>query len=210
MTTFHEIINLTIEHLFMVLTSVLLATIIAVPLAILIYKKNFHVNFFVNFFSLFQSFPSLGLFAILVPFIGIGMKTVVFSLFLYALMPIFINTINGFKSVNPEYYTIIEALNISQKKILLTIELPNVLPQIINGIRLATIYSLSIATIGTLVGAGGLGDLIYLGLQQMSIITTIYGIIPLLILTIIINYLFNKLEYNLLPADLKNMQKEKK
>ncbi len=202
-----EIIQLSIEHLYMVMLSVFIATIIGIPIAILIYKKNFFVDSIISFVSLLQSIPSLAIFAILVPVIGIGVKLALIALVIYAILPIFINTIQGFKSINPEYYEIINVLKISKKKAFFKIELPLALPIIISGIRLTTIYSISIATIATLVGAGGLGDLIYLGLQQQNILITIKGVIPLLIMTVLVNYIFHKIELRVLPADQKWIRK---
>lgn len=199
----NSIIGLTIEHLYMVSLSIICATIIATPLAIVVYKKNLGVNKLLYIVSLLQSFPALGMFALLVPLMGIGMKTVIFSLILYALLPIFQGTVLALKGINPEYYEIIEALNIKGKETFWKIEFPLILPNIISGIKLATIYTISFATIGTLVGAGGLGDLIYLGLQSMNIQTTLTGIIPLLLLTIITNFIFDQLEKLYYPADYK-------
>ncbi len=102
---------------------------------------------------------------------------------------------------------IIKVLNINKKQAFFKVELPLVLPIIISGIRLTTIYSISIATIATLVGAGGLGDLIYLGLQQQNILITIKGVIPLILMTIIVNFIFNKIELKVLPADQKWIRK---
>ncbi len=203
----NDIIQLSIEHIYMVMLSVFIATIIGIPIAIFIYKKNFFVDPIISFVSLLQSIPSLAIFAILVPVIGIGMKLALIALVIYAILPIFVNTIQGFKSINPEYYEIIDVLNISKKKAFFKVELPLALPIIISGIRLTTIYSISIATIATLVGAGGLGDLIYLGLQQQNILITIQGVIPLIIMTIVVNFIFHKIELKVLPADQKWIRK---
>ncbi len=202
-----EIIQLSIEHIYMVMLSVFVATIIGIPIAIIIYKKNFFVNPIISFVSLLQSIPSLAIFAILVPVIGIGIKLALIALVIYAILPIFINTIQGFESINPEYYEIIDVLKISKKKAFFKVELPLALPIIISGIRLTTIYSISIATIATLVGAGGLGDLIYLGLQQQNILITIKGVIPLILMTIVVNFIFHKIELKVLPADQKWIRK---
>ncbi len=191
----------------MVMLSVFIATIIGIPIAIFIYKKDFFVNPIISFVSLLQSIPSLAIFAILVPVIGIGIKLALIALVIYAILPIFINTIQGFKSINPEYYEIIDVLKISKKKAFFKVELPLALPIIISGIRLTTIYSISIATIATLVGAGGLGDLIYLGLQQQNIMITIKGVIPLILMTVVVNFIFHKIELKVLPADQKWIRK---
>ncbi len=198
-----DYLQLIFEHIFMVVFAVTLDIMIAVPLAIFLYKKNLFVNTTLNFFSLLQAFPVLGMFAILITFLGIGMPVAIFTMFLYGLTPIYINTIHGFKSINPEYYFIIETLNVSKKDVFYKIELPLIVPSIISGIRISTIYTLSLVTVATLIGAGGLGDLIYLGLQQLNLKITLLGVIPILVLTLITNTLLNKLELIMSPADQK-------
>lgn len=198
-----ELIILTVEHIYITLMAVGLAMVIAIPFAVLIYKKDFYVNHFVNIISLLQAFPALGLFALLIPFLGIGKLIAIVTLALYALLPIFLGTLKGLQNINPEYRELFLTLDISEKDIFFKVELPNAMPSIISGIRLATIYTIGLATIATLVGSGGLGDLIYLGLQTLDLKITIAGIIPLIFLTIIANHILNKVENYLLPMDLK-------
>lgn len=205
-----EIVLLTLQHLYLVLFSLLFAFFIAIPLGIIMYKKKFHVELLLNIASLLQSFPALGLFAILITFLGVGPKTVIVALTLYAILPILQSVIVGFKSINPEYYEFIEILKLPKKVVFQKIEFPLILPAIINGTRLAFIYTVSTATIGTLVGGGGLGDLIYLGLQEYSLQLTILGIIPLLIITTIGNYIFNYLEKISYTEDYKVLKNGKK
>lgn len=196
-------LTLIIEHLTIVMTTVLIASLIAIPTAIIVYKKDFHVNIAIQVVTLLQAFPTLALFAILVPFIGIGKNTAILALSLYAIMPIFLNTINGFKTLNPEYKVICESLKLDKKTVFIKIELPYLLIGIISGLRQATIYTISLATIATLIGAGGLGDLIYLGMQQLNLKLTLAGLIPLIIMAIIANIFFNYLEKYFMPEDLK-------
>lgn len=196
-----NILNLLLEHIFIVFSAVLLAIVIAIPTAIFVYKKGRFINPLLTILSILQSFPSLALFALLVPIIGIGFKIVIVVLFLYSLLPIFTNTIIGFKNINAEYYTFKNALQIDDKNFFYKVELPLAMPSIISGVRLSIIYAISTATIGSLVGAGGLGDLVYLGLQQLSIKITLSGVIPIVIFTIVANYLFTRLEKIAYPAD---------
>lgn len=197
-----EILSLTVEHLSIVITTIVLASIIAIPSAIFVYKKNIFINGSIQVVSLLQAFPTLAIFALLVPFLGIGRNVAIITLTLYAIMPIYLNTINGFKNINSDYYAIADSLNLPPKTILLKIEIPYVIVHIISGLRQATIYTISLATIATLIGAGGLGDLIYLGMQQLNLKLTMEGLIPLIIMAIIANVLFNKLEYKMLPRDM--------
>lgn len=197
-----EILSLTVEHLSIVITTIVLASLIAIPSAIFVYKKNIFVNGSIQIVSLLQAFPTLAIFALLVPFLGIGRNVAIITLTLYAIMPIYLNTINGFKNINSDYYAIADSLNLPPKTILFKIEMPYVIVHIISGLRQATIYTISLATIATLIGAGGLGDLIYLGMQQLNLRLTLEGLIPLIVMAIIANVLFNKLEYMMLPRDM--------
>ncbi len=201
-----EIFQLIVEHLTMVFTTIFLASLIAIPAAIVIYKKKLFINGSIQIVSLLQAFPTLAIFALLVPFLGIGRNVAILTLVLYAIMPIYLNTINGFKNINSDYYQIAESLNLSERTILFKIEMPYVIVHVISGIRQATIYTISLATIATLIGAGGLGDLIYLGMQQLNLQLTLEGLIPLIIMALIANVLFNKLELKLLPRDVQEVR----
>lgn len=201
-----NLISLIVEHLTIVITTIVIASFIAIPSAIFVYKKNIFVNGSIQVVSLLQAFPTLAIFALLVPFFGIGRNVAIITLTLYAIMPIYLNTINGFKNINSDYYVIAESLNLPPKTILFKIEMPYVIVHIISGLRQATIYTISLATIATLIGAGGLGDLIYLGMQQLNLKLTLEGLIPLVIMAIIANILFNKLEYKMLPRDMREVQ----
>lgn len=198
-----EIINQSIIHLCIVLSSVAIAMLIAIPLAIIVVKTNFHQQKIVSIISLMQAVPTLAVFALLVPFIGIGLKLAITTFIIYAILPIFLGTIDGFNQINPMYYEIATALNLTNKQLLKDIEIPNAMSSIINGIRITTLYTISLASMATLVGAGGLGDNIYLGMQQLSLKLTLSGVIPLLMMTLIFNYLFNRLEHVFMSADKK-------
>lgn len=197
-----EILTLSLEHLTIVITTIVFASIIAVPTAIFVYKKNLFVNTSIQVVSLLQAFPTLAIFALLVPFLGIGRNVAIITLTLYAIMPIYLNTINGFKNINSDYYAIADSLNLPERTILFKVEMPYVIIHIISGLRQATIYTISLATIATLIGAGGLGDLIYLGMQQLNLGLTMEGLIPLIIMALVANIGFNKLEYKMLPRDM--------
>ncbi len=197
-----DILVLTMQHIYMVITAVVISCIIAIPLAIFIYKKNLYTNHILNFISLLQSVPSLAIYAILVPFIGIGTKLAVTTLVVYCILPIFLNTINGFKTIDKQDRDLMESLNLDERTKFVKVELPLALVSIVNGVRLTTIYAISLTTIATLVGAGGLGDLIYLGLQQLDLKLTFMGVIPLIVLTVVANFIFNIIEAKVTPIHL--------
>ena len=154
------------EHLILSSSAVLLGTMIAVPLGILlIYNRVGWLNRVVFFIAnLFQTVPSLALLAILIPLLGIGMKPAILALFLYSLMPILRNTYDGFHSVDKGVLNSARGMGFSTAQTILRIQLPLSLPYIMSGIRITTVYIISWATLASLIGAGGLGQLIVSGL----------------------------------------------
>jgi len=149
------------EHLAISAVSILLGILAAVPLGIyLANSRNKTLNALVfSIANLFQTVPSLALLAIL-----IRAKPAVFALFLYSLLPILRNTYAGFQSVDPAILESAEGMGYSPFQRLLRIQFPLALPYIMSGIRLTTVYIISWTTLASLIGAGGLGQLIVSGI----------------------------------------------
>jgi len=114
--------------------------------------------------NVFQTIPSLALLAVLIPLFGIGLRPAVFALFLYSLLPILRNTFAGFRSVDAGILEAARGMGYSGWQRLWSIQLPLAFPYIISGIRVTTVYVISWTTLATLIGAGGLGQLIFSGL----------------------------------------------
>ncbi|NMM53880.1 ABC transporter permease [Paenibacillus aquistagni] len=176
------------EHLIITVSSVLLGCIISIPLGILLVYNRFKwLNSAVFFIAnLLQTIPSLALLAILIPLLGIGLKPAIIALFLYSIMPILRNTYDGFQSVDPSVLESARGIGYDAKQRILKIQLPLSLPYIMSGVRITTVYIISWATLATLIGAGGLGQLIVSGLGTNKlelIITGALGAIVLALLT---------------------------
>lgn len=154
------------QHLTISFSAVILGTIVAVPIGILlVYNRVGWINSFVFFIAnLFQTIPSLALLAILIPLLGIGVKPAILALLLYSLMPILRNTYDGFQSVDKSVLNSAKGMGYSAAQTILKIQLPLSLPYIMSGIRITTVYIISWATLASLIGAGGLGQLIVSGL----------------------------------------------
>ncbi|MEF2965386.1 ABC transporter permease [Paenibacillus sp. M1] len=163
---FPDILKALQEHLVLSSSAVISGTIIAVPIGILlVYNRVGWINSIVFFIAnLFQTVPSLALLAILIPLLGIGMKPAILALFLYSLMPILRNTYDGFHAVDKSVLNSARGMGYSTAQIILRIQLPLSLPYIMSGIRITTVYIISWATLASLIGAGGLGQLIVSGL----------------------------------------------
>lgn len=161
-----DILILLGEHLYIALFSVILGCLFAIPLGILLTKLKRGVVTSAAFTvaNIFQTIPTIALLAIMIPFLGIGMKPAIFALFLYSLLPLLRNTYSGIKSVDPGVIESAKGMGLNAGQRLLQIELPLAFPYIMSGLRLTTVYIISWTTLAALIGAGGLGDLILSGI----------------------------------------------
>ena len=184
------------EHLSITAISVLLGCIVSIPLGILLVYNRFQwINSMVFFFAnLMQTIPSLALLAILIPLLGIGVKPTIMALFLYSIMPILRNTYDGFRSVDSSVLESARGMGYSTIQSILRVQLPLSLPYIMSGIRITTVYIISWATLATLIGAGGLGQLIVsgLGVNKLELIVT--GAVGAILLALLADALLGWLE----------------
>ena len=166
---YSELLVLTREHIFITLLSTGLAVAIGLPLGILLTRVEKLQTPVLGFANLMQTVPSLALFGLLIPipFIGgIGARTAVIALALYALLPVIRNTVTGILGIDPKVREAATALGMTSGQILRSVELPLAAPVILTGIRVAVVISVGVATVAAAVGAGGLGTYIFRGLRQ--------------------------------------------
>jgi osmoprotectant transport system permease protein len=164
------------------------AIVIAVPLGMLIVQHPALRTFSLGLASVFQTIPSLALFGFLIPipFIGgIGPRTAIVALVLYALLPILRNTYVGLTSIDPAVLEAAEAMGMTDTQILTRVRLPLALGIILAGIRTATVITIGVATIAAAIGAGGLGTFIFRGVAMVSDAVILAGAIPAALLAII-------------------------
>jgi osmoprotectant transport system permease protein len=153
--------------------------------------------------SIVQTIPSLVFFALLVPLIGIGVQPALLVLFLYSLLPIVRNTYIGVRSVDPALIDASRGQGMTAWEILFMVELPLSGPIIVAGIRLAAIYLVSWATIAALIGAGGLGDLIFSGIDSEDTNLLMAGAIPTALLALIVGFVFGQVRRLVTPRGLR-------
>lgn len=195
-----EILDATLTHLTLVLIAMALAIAIAVPLGMLIVQHRGLRTIALGAASIFQTIPSLALFGFLIPlpFIGgIGPRTAVVALVLYALLPILRNTYVGLAEVDPAVLEAAEAMGMTNAQILFRVRLPLALSVILAGIRTATVITIGVATIAAAIGAGGLGTFIFRGVAMVSDAVILAGAIPAALLAILADLLLGLLERRL-------------
>jgi osmoprotectant transport system permease protein len=195
-----EILSATLDHIVLVVISVDLAIAIAVPLGMLIVQHRHLRAITLGIASVFQTIPSLALFGFLIPipFIGgIGRRTAIVALVLYALLPILRNTYIGLTNIDPAILEAAEAMGMTNTQILLRVRFPLALSVILAGIRTATVITIGVATIAAAIGAGGLGTFIFRGVAMVSDAVILAGAIPAALLAIFADLFLALLERRL-------------
>jgi osmoprotectant transport system permease protein len=183
-----EIWSATLDHIALVLIAMSFAIVIAVPLGMLIVQHPALRTFSLGLASVFQTIPSLALFGFLIPIPligGIGPRTAIVALVLYALLPILRNTYVGLTSIDPAVLEAAEAMGMTDTQILTRVRLPLALGIILAGIRTATVITIGVATIAAAIGAGGLGTFIFRGVAMVSDAVILAGAIPAALLATI-------------------------
>ncbi|MBO7743368.1 ABC transporter permease [Paenibacillus sp. MWE-103] len=184
------------QHLAISLTAIVLGTLLAVPLGIaLVYNQIRWINGSVFFVAnLLQTVPSLALLAVLIPLMGIGTKPAVVALLLYTIMPILRNTYDGFDSVDRNVLESARGMGYGTMQRILLIQLPLSVPYIMSGIRVTMVYIISWATLATLIGAGGLGQLIVSGMAVNKPELIVTGALGSILLALLVDVLLGMLE----------------
>ena len=182
-----EVLQLTSEHLILVAISTLLAIIIGVPVGLAIIRKPRWKGPVLTFANIVQTIPSLALFGFLIPipFLGgIGARTAIVALLLYALLPIIRSTHAGIAGVDPGVREAGRGMGMTDAQLLMQVEIPLALPIIFSGIRVATVVGVGVATIAAAVGAGGLGMFIFRGVSTVDSRLILAGAVPAALLAL--------------------------
>src|SRR5256885_5701305 len=156
------------QHVWLVLISTAIAIAIALPLGILITRRKKLRGPVLAVANVMQTVPSLALFGFLIPlpFIGgIGARTAIVALVLYALLPVIRNTVTGILGVDKNVREAAVAMGMTDRQILFQVELPLAMSVILTGVRVAVVITIGVAIIAAEVGAGGLGEYIFRGLR---------------------------------------------
>ncbi len=192
-----ELLTLTREHIFLVFISTGLAIAIGLPLGVLLTRVKGLRTPVLGFANIMQTVPSLALFGLLIPipFIGgIGARTAIIALALYALLPVIRNTVTGILGIDPKIREAAVALGMTNWQILKIVELPLAMPVLLTGIRVAVVISVGVATVAAAVGAGGLGTYIFRGLRQNDNNLLVAGALASALLALICDFALGQFE----------------
>jgi osmoprotectant transport system permease protein len=182
-----EVLQFTLEHLALVAVAMALAVAIGIPLGILLTRHRALHRPILGAANIVQTVPSLALFGFLIPVPlvgGIGSRTAIVALTLYALLPIIRNTYAGISGVDPAVVEAARGMGMTGRQMLWQVEIPLSLGVILAGIRVATVISIGVATIAAAVGAGGLGMYIFRGVATVNNQVILAGAIPAALLAV--------------------------
>src|SRR6266704_4068395 len=197
-----EILELTLEHLWLVAVSTVLAVLIGIPLGILITRRPVLNKPVLGFANVIQTIPSLALFGFLLPAPWIGARAdrlAILALTLYALLPLIRNTYTGIKGVDRAIVEAARGMGLTDWQLLYKVELPLAASVILAGVRVAIVISIGLATIAAAIGAGGLGELIFRGLAMVNNAVILAGAVPAALMALAADTLLGWLEKRLSP-----------
>jgi osmoprotectant transport system permease protein len=160
--------NLTAQHLSIVATSMLISVLVALPLGVAISRYRPLYLPVVTVAGLLYTIPGLALLAVLVPVTGLDATTIIVPLVLYAQLVLIRNTVAAIDAIDPVLLEAGRAMGMNRAQVLRRVVMPLALPLVVAGVRVATVTTIGIASLAALVGAGGLGDLIFAGIQNSN------------------------------------------
>ena len=160
-----ELVTKTGEHFYISIVALLIAVVVAVPIGIFLSKLKRTSNFVLMIAGVLQTIPTLAVLAIMIPIFGVGKTPAIVALFIYVLLPILNNTVLGVQNIDKNIKEAGTSMGMTRFQLMKDVELPLALPLILGGIRLSAVYVISWATLASYVGAGGLGDFVFNGLN---------------------------------------------
>jgi len=216
-----EMLQSTREHMVLTITAMLIACAIAIPLGIMLARCRIKLlaNVAMGLVNIIQPIPSLAMVALTVvlfhlinELLGVrilatlGMAPALVALVAYAVLPILRNTYTGIRQVDPAVVEVATGMGMTRRQILFSVQLPLALPFIMAGVRISTVWTIGVATLVSLVGAGGLGDLIFRGLSNYRINLILAGAAPAAALALVFDWLLGRLEKWLTPSGMQPTQ----
>lgn len=179
------------QHIGISAAAISLGVLVAVPLGILLVYHRKLAKIVLSFLGIINTLPSIVLLGLAMMFLGIGYVPAIAVLFLYSLLPIVRGTFTGICEINPRFIKAAKGMGMNRMQMLRMVQFPLALPAIITGIRLSAVYIISWATLAAFIGGGGLGDLIWMGLQSYNFGLMLCGALPATVLALLTSTLLN-------------------
>lgn len=202
-------IKLLEQHIELVAISMVMATVLGLAVGLIFTRPKFkrYAGPVMYIVGLGQTIPSLAVIALAMSVLGIGFKAAVFALFIYSVLPIARNTMAGIKAIPAWIIDAARGMGMSNMRILFQIEIPNSMDVILTGFRVALVINIGTAALAFLIGAGGLGEHIFIGIDLMRTDKLLAGAIPIILLALFTDYLCELLGLLVISKGLRLQQK---
>ena len=198
-----ELFKKALEHLEISVIALLIAIIVAVPIGIMLSRMKRTSNVVLTIAGVLQTIPTLAVLAIMIPIFGVGKMAAIIALFIFVLLPILNNTVLGVQQIDSNLKDAAKSMGMTRLQMMKDVELPLALPLILSGVRLSAVYVISWATLASYVGAGGLGDFVFNGLNLYNANMIIAAAIAVTILALIVDFVLSRIEKWAVPKGLK-------
>jgi len=198
-----KMLQLTIQHVHVVAVSVVLATILGVLIGIFITRNKRLADSVLYVAGIIMTIPSIAMFGILIPIVGIGFTPAVIALVLYGQLPIIRNTYTAITGVDPAIIEAGRGMGMTERQLMLRIRLPLATPVILAGVRTAVVMNVGIAAIAAYIGAGGLGKYIFWGISRTWDQMVVAGAIGVSVIAILADWILGRLEKRLVPRGIR-------
>lgn len=198
-----EIIQRLLEHIELTLIAVGFAIIVGIPLGILIARYKKLAVPVIGVANVIQAIPSLALLGFLLPILGIGSTPAIVMVLLYSLLPIVKNCYTGLINIDVDLLEAAKGMGMTKRQVLFKVQIPLAMPVIMAGIRISAVTAVGLMTIAAFIGAGGLGDLVFKGVQSVNNNMILAGALPACLLALLMDFLIGKLEKVTVPKGIK-------
>jgi len=203
-----QILNLLIEHINLTAIAVALAILIGVPLGIFISYASKASKIVLSLANVIQAIPSMALLGFMIPFFGVGELPAIVAVVMYSLLPIVKNTFTGIHNINAQTLEAAKGIGLTPFQVLFRVQIPLALPIIMTGVRVTSVTAVGLMTIASFIGAGGLGYLVFSGINTVSTNQILAGAIPACLLALSIDFTLGLLEKLVTPISLQKGDKE--
>ena len=198
-----DLLYKTWEHLYISIISLGIGIIIAVPVGMAIANTKRLAGWILTLAGVLQTVPTLAVLALMIPLFGIGRVPAIIALSAYILLPILNNTIIGVRNIDPDLRDAAKSMGMTKGQVIKSLEIPLATPLILSGIRLSSVYVISWATLASYIGAGGLGDYIFNGLNTYQPELIISATVMVTVIALLADYCLALAEKWITPKGLK-------
>ena len=192
-----------LEHFYISVIALIIAVVVSVPIGIMLSKLKRTSSIVLTIAGVLQTIPTLAVLAVMIPIFGVGKTPAIIALFIYVLLPMLNNTVLGVQNIDRNVKDAAISMGMTRFQLMKDIELPLALPMILRGIRLSSVYVISWATLASYVGAGGLGDFVFNGLNLYNPYMIVSAAVLVTLLALIVDFLLSLVEKWIIPKGLK-------